>query len=352
MELMEPRYEQGVDTQIVCEYKESGKSYDIIAGGSGFHQALTLLAFLYGYKPTTMLLDEPDAHMHVNLQREILDYFKRKSGELCIQFLVATHAEELVRGVDTSRVVSILGQQPQRMTSTTGILTAMADVSNAELSELAASPFILYVEGETDERILRAWASICNAGDILAKVCFHHMGGGTEKLMKDHADRHYEGVKQVIQEARRLMLFDYDTSEDAFHPGREDTALFEWRRKNIENYLLVPDAWKRAAARCLNLSEGDLFSQDTIRVIEEFYAGENLTLPRGQTWNNLTANIFHIVDGKRLLFEAAEALFARLKRLDPSIMVIRENIAGVMTQEEVHKDIFEFFDKLRKDITV
>ena len=80
VELMEPQYERGADTQIVCEYKQGGKLYDIIAGGSGFHQALTLLAFLYGYKPTTILLDEPDAHMHVNLQREILDYFKRQSG--------------------------------------------------------------------------------------------------------------------------------------------------------------------------------------------------------------------------------------------------------------------------------
>ena len=352
MELMEPQYEQGVDTQIVCEYKQNGKSYDITAGGSGFHQALTLLAFLYGYKPTTMLLDEPDAHMHVNLQREILDYFKRKSRELCIQFLVATHAEELVKGVDASRVVSILSQKPQRLTSASGILTAMADVSNAELSELAASPFVLYVEGETDERILRAWAPICDAGDILTKVCFHRMGGGTKKLMKDHADRHYEGVKQVIPDARRLMLFDYDAGEGAFHPGRKETALFEWHRRNIENYLLVPDAWMRAAARCLNLPEGDLFSQGAIRAIEEFFASQNLTLPRGQTWNNLSANVFQVVDGKKLLFEAAEALYARLKSLDPPVKVPREIVAGVMKKEEIHKDIFEFFDKLREAIHV
>jgi hypothetical protein len=50
--------------------------------------------------------------MHVNLQREILDHFKKMSGDLCIQFLVATHAEELVKGVDASRVVSILSQKP------------------------------------------------------------------------------------------------------------------------------------------------------------------------------------------------------------------------------------------------
>jgi hypothetical protein len=226
----------------------------------------------------------------------------------------------------------------------------MADVSNAELSQLAASPFVLYIEGETDERILRAWAPVCDAADALTKVCFHLMGGGTKRLMKDHADRHYEGVKQVFPEARRLMLFDYDTDENAFHPGPSETALFEWQRRNIENYLLVPDTWKRATALALNVPEGGLFAREAMRVIEEFFAGENLTLPRGQTWQSVSANIFKVVDGKKLLFESEEALFARLRRLDPPAMVIRERVAGAMTRQEIHRDIADFFDKLREII--
>lgn len=69
-----PHYEPGKDVYITVEYRQNSKDYDIIAAGSGFHQTLTLLAFLYGYQPTTILLDEPDAHLHVKLQREILDY--------------------------------------------------------------------------------------------------------------------------------------------------------------------------------------------------------------------------------------------------------------------------------------
>ena len=136
VELMEPKYERGVDTQIVCEYKQGEKLYDIIAGGSGFHQTLTLLAFLYGYKPTTILLDEPDAHLHVNLQRGILDYFKRKSSERGIQFIIGTHAEEFIKGVDVRQVVSLLNQKPTRVESAPKVIAAMADVSNTEISEL------------------------------------------------------------------------------------------------------------------------------------------------------------------------------------------------------------------------
>ena len=86
VELLPPHYDSDKDVFIGVEYKQGEKTYDLIAGGSGFHQTTTLLAFLYGYRPTTILLDEPDAHLHVNLQREILDYFKRKSAERGIQF--------------------------------------------------------------------------------------------------------------------------------------------------------------------------------------------------------------------------------------------------------------------------
>lgn len=348
VELTEPKYERGVDTQILCEYKQGGKSYDIISGGSGFHQALTLLGFLYGYRPTTLLLDEPDAHMHVNLQREILDYFKKKARETGVQFLVATHAEELIKGVDPSQVVSILRHEPRRLTSATGVLTAMADVSNAELSQLAASPFILYVEGETDERILRAWAPVCQAADTLSKVCFHIMGGGTKALMKEQADRHYEGVRQVFPEARRLMLFDYDSDDSAFHPQSNNPALFEWGRKNIENYLLVLDAWMRTVTKELGLPEDDLMAEPARQVIRDFFANENLTLPRGQTWQSVSANVFKVVDGKKLLFDSAEALFTKLESMNPPIKAIREKIAGMMVENEIHEDVKRFFTKLRE----
>lgn len=350
MELMEPQYERGVDTQILCEYKQAGKLYDIIAGGSGFHQALTLLAFLYGYKPTTILLDEPDAHMHVNLQREVLDYFKRKSAEMDVQFLVATHAEEWVKGVDPSRVVSIMHNEPRRLTSSSGILTAMADVSNAELSQLVASPFLLYVEGETDERILRAWAPLCKADDILQKICFHPMGGGNKRQMLEHADRHYEGVKQVFPKMRRLMLFDYDSDETAFHPPAENAVLFEWSRKNIENYLLVPSAWERAAAAELGLAPGDLLAEPARQMIVEYFVSQNLTLPRGQSWKNVSANIFGVVDGKKILFDSKAALFTKLEQMEPPIKAVREKIAASMHEDELHQNVFDFFAKLRKEV--
>lgn len=346
VKIREPKYDSAKDVYITVEYREHGKDYDIIASGSGFHQILTLLAFLFGYKPTTILLDEPDAHLHVNLQREILHYFKLKSVEMNTQFLIATHAEEFARGVDASQIVSLLNQVPKRIQSTPEVLRAMSEVSNEEIARVLTSPYILYVEGESDERLLRAWADQCGARAAMDKVCFKSMGGGTKEIMKTRAKDHFAALQQIIPNVSRLMLFDYDDSSSAFHPPQDNPSLTEWKRKNIENYLLVPDAWKRAALRQIGCGDDDLFVQQVLQVIDEFFATQNLTLPPGKTWRNITANVFTVVDGKRILFENNDALFHQLQNCSPPVKLVREQVAINMVLEEIHDDVHHFIGKL------
>jgi AAA domain, putative AbiEii toxin, Type IV TA system/AAA ATPase domain len=346
VELSEPRYVEGKDTTITCEYKQGGETFDIISGGSGFHQTLTLLAFLYGYHPTTILLDEPDAHLHVSLQREILDYFKTKSQERGVQFLIATHAEEFARGVGSQQIMSLLAQKPHRVSDSTPVLRAMADLSNVEVTRMRESPVIVYVEGESDERILRAWAPTVGADPWMRGLVFHTMNGGTKKEMLEGADRHFAALHTVLPHVRRVSIFDFDTERTAFHPPADNPVLFEWKRKNIENYLLVPDAWKRALANDPT-TIGEIFTHPLAQVVDNFFVGQNLTLPPGRSWRDLTANVFELVDGKRILFENADSLFHQLRAVEPKLIALREKVAGAMERTEIHDDVGALFHKLR-----
>ncbi|MBF0097831.1 MAG: AAA family ATPase [Magnetococcales bacterium] len=343
VELHEPLYDPTRDVFIRVEYKQNGKNYDVIAAGSGFHQTLTLLAFLYGYRPTTMLIDEPDAHLHANLQRELLDYFKQKSNETGMQCLIATHAEEFLRGVDASQIVSLLDQVPRRINSTPHITRALADVSNEEIDRLRQFPCIVYVEGASDERILRAWAKQCAAQNILGKVFFKKMGGGNKSEMKEMADRHFDALHQIIPEVSRVVLFDYD-SHDGFHPDKENPVLAEWRRKNIENYLLVPSAWRRAVTKKM----GPLLATPLLPLVEQFFAEQNLNLPPNQTWRGVTADWFRVVDGKRILFENDDSLFHRLRNTHSETILLREEVALSMEADEIHEDVHHFIARLAK----
>jgi hypothetical protein len=224
----------------------------------------------------------------------------------------------------------------------------MAEVSNEEIAQVMASPYILYVEGESDERILRAWAAPCDAQAAMEKVCFKSMGGGDKATMKTRADEHFAALRQIVPEVSRLMLLDYD-DRATYHPGPDNLTLVEWKRKNIENYLLVPDAWGRAAA--LQFGAGELFVQPVLRAIDGFFVGQNLTLPPGRTWRNVTANVFSAVDGKRILFEDDNSLFQQLRAGAPSVQLIREQIAGSMAADEIHEDVHQFMGRLVSLVT-
>ena len=177
------------------------------------------------------------------------------------------------------------------------------------------------------------------------------MGGGNKKKMKEDSDRHFNGIKQIIPSAKRLVLFDYDDDDQAFHPEANDPkqSLYEWRRKNIENYLLVPDAWIRAAQQTGGFNEQDIFFSSVPKIIREFFDNENLTMPPKQSWRDVTANIFQVVDGKKLLFENKNSLFQRLKSHQlplesvPSLELTREIVATNMISDEIHKDVHQFF---------
>lgn len=49
---------------------------DVSTTGSGFHQVLLILAFMFARPSSLILLDEPDAHLHVLLQNNSMIFFR------------------------------------------------------------------------------------------------------------------------------------------------------------------------------------------------------------------------------------------------------------------------------------
>lgn len=226
-----------------------------------------------------------------------MDFFKQQSMRRNIQFVIATHAEELIQGVAPTSIVSILKTKPERVEAIPKIITALSNVNNIEITKTTESPFILYLEGESDERILRAWAQVLKKGDSLNKFFIRPMGGGSKKQMKEDADRHFDGLRQIVPHVKRIMLFDYDSDDEAFNLKSDNEALYEWKRKNIENYLIVREPWHRTANKNMGY---DLFFSKLKQVIDEFFDSQNLMLPKNAEWKTVEANIFKVVAGKKI----------------------------------------------------
>ena len=100
---------------ITCQYLKgipTGNGFggfpplDVSTTGSGFHQVLLILAFMFARPSSLILLDEPDAHLHVLLQKQLYDILHRLCHERKGQLLIATHSEVLIDNTSPEQIVS------------------------------------------------------------------------------------------------------------------------------------------------------------------------------------------------------------------------------------------------------
>lgn len=236
-------------TYITCEYlpKRTGakpKPLDISNAGSGFHQVLLLLAFFYARPGSVLLLDEPDAHLHVILQREVYALIRMVASKRGSQLLISSHSEVILDETDPPSIVAFSGERPHRLVNR----SQKAQLKKA-LTKLRSLDFILadqvgsvlYCEGDTDASILREWARVLGhrAYAFLKEPFLHPLGGND----LTEAQEHFFALKDAYPDLRAACVLD---RRDRPPPsGWTQPALFTWRRREIENYLLHPAALRR-----------------------------------------------------------------------------------------------------------
>jgi AAA domain, putative AbiEii toxin, Type IV TA system len=353
VEVLLPENRSKIDQYIEANYRtNSGIELDWVNAGSGLLQTLIVLSFLYGYAPDVLLLDEPDAHLHVNLQRTLLDFLKRQTG---VQMLIATHAEEFIRRVKPQQITFLTPDGIRRVPDTEQARITLAEISNLDITNLIARKLIIYVEGETDEECLRGWAealaedsNFASLKESMKAVAFVYLAGGSADSMLEQADKHFRGCKLLSASAQRLMILDRN---DGKWQNRiaQDTSLMVWRKKHIESYLLVPSAWKRAASgaaeQIFELATASL--ENTVDTFfQEQSGGAEIN------WLNPTQQAFLDIDAKKMLFDARKitdgynALASRLYDTPMGgipVLVGRRDVALAMKLDEIHDDVKAVF---------
>ena len=244
---------------IVAEYREASSSrgprphFDIASAGSGFQQVLMLLAFLHTRSGTVLLLDEPDAHLHVILQDAIYHELRTVAAWQRSQLIVATHSEVIINSVEPRELCAVLSQ-PQMVADTAEqnrFVSSLRVLSNEDVMRALQVRGVLYVEDHTDINILRAWAAGLGhraerllTTDIMWKpVVFQTRKSGTgSKGIK--SSEHFDALRLVRDDLPGLELRDGDAK-----PAIPDTPItggglqrLRWRRYEIESYLVHPDA--------------------------------------------------------------------------------------------------------------
>jgi len=162
-ELLPPN-DTGAD--IIAEYKRTANAspLDITSAGSGFQQVLMLLTFLNTREGSVLLLDEPDAHLHVILQDAIYSQLRSAASKNHSQLIIATHSEVIINSVEP-RELCVLLNEPKLLSENqekTNLIRSFSVLSNTDIMLALNAPGIIYTEGRTDLEILREWARTLN----------------------------------------------------------------------------------------------------------------------------------------------------------------------------------------------
>ena len=272
--LLKPAY--GGAPFITCQYLKDipkGRGFgglpplDVSTTGSGFHQVLLILAFMFARPSSLILLDEPDAHLHVLLQKQLYDILRslchRRKGQLAI----ATHAEVLIDSTSPSQILSFY-RDPHPLASEGDrdqVREALKRVTSLDLLLAENSKGILYLEGNTDFDLLKAWAEVLGhpLSQWFKSLPFWHNNQGRSPK---EARAHFFSLKAVRSGLKAILLLDGDNRA---MPDREISAdglnILRWERYEAESYLLHP----MSLERFLTKEKGELFANRALNFLRD-----------------------------------------------------------------------------------
>ncbi|NQT82118.1 AAA family ATPase [bacterium] len=215
--------------------------------GHGLQMWLQTIWFLtYSQGAKTLILDEPDVYLHADLQRRLIRLLKGRPQ----QVIIATHSVEVIAEVEPEELLVVDRRKPRSRFTTSlravqRVIHHVGGVHNIQLTRLAGSHRFLIVEGK-DVRYLkqfqdRLFPRSPAPFDMIA--CMPMGGWGGWNVIANNPMRLRNAAGERIV-AYCLLDSDYHThvqiQQRLAQAERIGVELHVWRRKEIENYLLVP----------------------------------------------------------------------------------------------------------------
>ena len=221
-------------------YGYKGATLDLSAGGRGQQQILLLLAYVLANPGTTLLLDEPDAHLEVVRQRETYDLLselvQRQPNHRCKSFRCRSEVV-LKEAARKDALVAFVGKPHRIDDRGSQVRIWLADYPIDHLYQAELQGWVLYLEGSTDLAVLVAFADKLEhpARKALERPFVIYVANNSRQ-------RHFYALREAKDDMVGVALFDRldRTPRDL---GVETRV---WSRREIENYPTrrdVLEAW-------------------------------------------------------------------------------------------------------------
>jgi len=256
------------------------KPRDLMVEGSGFLQWLSVYALAVNPSINTLLLDEPDAHLHSSLQMQLLDKLTEIASAAGKQVLVATHSSEILRNSAPDKILEVRrGSPPSFLSSETqkaGLLAGLGSDYAPKIDRIKQTKRLLFIEGAFDVRVLRGVAKALKHKFPDKWVEWKNVGGHKERkqLFLALSDE-ISGLVAVSLRDRDdepIDTVDTDLTDKNHKNGPPGFYCKKWRRRHLESYLIWPPALAAVSGRPLEEIEVVLKDGFAIAVGDSFFS--------------------------------------------------------------------------------
>ncbi len=241
--------------------------YDINNVGQGMQSLVIMLSTILLLKPSIVLMDEPEVHMHPSLIKEFVKYIKLLSVD--IQFIITTHSLVLIQEVGLDKIFSLSNEVEQK-----GIIVSKVDTRNKLLETIntlgydidaltyTIKPSVyVFTEGITDKDLILAFAEKAGFSDKINsfKTAFIEMNGkGNRYKLANLIDK----LNEEFIDSPLIMILDKDETthtsiEDIRNKFFKDNPkrLHYLNKRQIENYLIDAQAIKNLVSKKIKDTE-------------------------------------------------------------------------------------------------
>jgi energy-coupling factor transporter ATP-binding protein EcfA2 len=227
--------------------------------GFGFQVWCQLLTHISRVTEDSLLIiDEPEVYLHPDVQRQLLGILRDTGPDI----LIATHSTEIMGEADPSEIVLIdkskrAGERLQDVDSVQVAMDLIGSVQNITLTQLARTRKLLFVEGIDDFKIIRRFARQLGFIELSS-------GSGLTPIESEgfssweRLPSFVWGIEKTFKSSLRIgAIFDHDYwCQEEIHAVCLELAknlqlAHIHARKEIENYLLVPNVLERAIQKAI-----------------------------------------------------------------------------------------------------
>lgn len=256
MNIGAPEYDQSTgELSMFC--LEDRMTRELYWVGFGFQIWCQLLTHLSRASDSSLVVvDEPEVYLHPDVQRQLLGIIRDIGADV----LMATHSSEIIAEADPSEIIIIdkRRQKGERLKNILGVQRALDLVGSSQnitLTALAKSRRVLFVEGLNDFRMIRRFARRAGMQELSTGLGITPLasgGFGSWQRITILAS----GIAEALGSPLMIGAVydrDYFCDEHIAHVVETLSSSLVLsrvlKRKEIENYLLLPAALDRAVAR-------------------------------------------------------------------------------------------------------